>query len=155
MDVDILPETCRRVRLVKHGSDKPLGFYIRDGNSVRVTPQGLVKNQGIFISKLVAGGLAEGTGLLAQNDEVLEVNGIDVAGKTLDQVTDMMVACHVCVPLDREDADASVVAVELPLGRMVMLESDTKVVVIGKPEDAPEAVPALVAVAIMLPLLRG
>ena len=92
MDVDILPETCRRVRLVKHGSDKPLGFYIRDGNSVRVTPQGLVKNQGIFISKLVAGGLAEGTGLLAQNDEVLEVNGIDVAGKTLDQVTDMMVA---------------------------------------------------------------
>lgn len=92
LDVDILPETCRRVRLVKHGSDKPLGFYIRDGNSVRVTPQGLVKNHGIFISKLVAGGLAEGTGLLAQNDEVLEVNGIDVAGKTLDQVTDMMVA---------------------------------------------------------------
>lgn len=26
------------------------------------------------------------------NDEVLEVNGIEVTGKTLDQVTDMMVA---------------------------------------------------------------
>lgn len=38
------------------------------------------------------GGLAESTGLLAVNDEVLEVNGIEVAGKTLDQVTDMMVA---------------------------------------------------------------
>ena len=40
----------------------------------------------IFISRLVPGGLAESTGLLAVNDEVLEVNGIDVAGKKLDQV---------------------------------------------------------------------
>lgn len=92
IDVDIVPETCRRVRLVKHGSDKPLGFYIRDGTSVRVTPHGLEKVPGIFISRLVPGGLAESTGLLAVNDEVLEVNGIEVAGKTLDQVTDMMVA---------------------------------------------------------------
>lgn len=92
IDVDVVPETQRRVRLIKHGSDKPLGFYIRDGISVRVTPQGLEKVPGIFISRLVPGGLAEGTGLLAVNDEVLEVNGIEVAGKTLDQVTDMMVA---------------------------------------------------------------
>jgi len=35
IDVDIVPETHRRVRLLKHGSDKPLGFYIRDGTSVR------------------------------------------------------------------------------------------------------------------------
>lgn len=92
IDVDIVPETCRRVRLLKHGSDKPLGFYIRDGTSVRVTPNGLEKLPGIFISRLVPGGLAESTGLLAVNDEVLEVNGIEVNGKTLDQVTDMMVA---------------------------------------------------------------
>lgn len=92
IDVDIVPETHRRVKLMKNGSDKPLGFYIRDGTSVRVTPQGLEKVPAIFISRLVPGGLAESTGLLAVNDEVLEVNGIDVAGKTLDQVTDMMVA---------------------------------------------------------------
>ncbi|GJQ76280.1 putative diacylglycerol cholinephosphotransferase [Trypoxylus dichotomus] len=92
IDVDIVPETCRRVRLLKHGSDKPLGFYIRDGTSVRVTQNGLEKIPGIFISRLVPGGLAESTGLLAVNDEVLEVNGIEVFGKTLDQVTDMMVA---------------------------------------------------------------
>lgn len=92
IDVDVVPETCRRVRLLKHGSDKPLGFYIRDGTSVRVTPGGLEKVPGIFISRLLAGGLAESTGLLAVNDEVLEVNGIEVAGKSLDQVTDMMVA---------------------------------------------------------------
>lgn len=92
IDVDIVPETCRRVRLLKHGTEKPLGFYIRDGTSVRVTQKGLEKIPGIFISRLVPGGLAESTGLLAVNDEVLEVNGIEVSGKTLDQVTDMMVA---------------------------------------------------------------
>ena len=92
IDVDVVPEVCRRVRLLKQGSEKPLGFYIRDGTSVRVTPNGLERVPGIFISRLVPGGLAESTGLLAVNDEVLEVNGIEVQGKTLDQVTDMMVA---------------------------------------------------------------
>lgn len=92
IDVDILPESHRRVRLYRHGSDKPLGFYIRDGTSVRVTAHGLEKVPGIFISRLVPGGLAESTGLLAVNDEVLEVNGIEVTGKSLDQVTDMMIA---------------------------------------------------------------
>jgi partitioning defective protein 6 len=93
IDVDIVPETCRRVRLLKHGSDKPLGFYIRDGTSVRVTPAGLEKVPGIFISRLVPGGLAESTGLLAVNDEVLEVNGIEVNGKTLDQVMRCRCSC--------------------------------------------------------------
>lgn len=92
IDVDILPETQRRVKLMRNGTDKPLGFYIRDGFTVRVMPDLLEKVPGIFISRLVAGGLAESTGLLAVDDEVLEVNGIEVAGKTLDQVTDMMVA---------------------------------------------------------------
>ena len=92
VDADMLPDTVRRVKLLKHSSDKPLGFYIRDGTSVRVTPYGLEKVPGIFISRLVPGGLAEGTGLLAVNDEILEVNGIEVLGKSLDQVTDMMVA---------------------------------------------------------------
>lgn len=91
IDVDILPETCRRVRLLKHGSDKPLGFYIKDGESFRILPPsaggGIEKVPGVFISRLVPGGLAESTGLLAVNDEVLEVNGIEVAGKTLDQVS--------------------------------------------------------------------
>ena len=92
IDVDLVPETCRRVKLIKYGSDRPLGFYIRDGTSVRVTSAGLEKVPSIFISRLVPGGLAESTGLLAVNDEVLEVNGIEVMGKTLDQVTDMMLA---------------------------------------------------------------
>ncbi|KAG7161174.1 Partitioning defective 6 beta-like [Homarus americanus] len=73
IDVDVVPEVCRRVRLLKHGSDKPLGFYIRDGTSVRVTPHGLERVPGIFISRLVPGGLAESTGLLAVNDEVTDM----------------------------------------------------------------------------------
>ncbi|KAL4613666.1 hypothetical protein GN956_G22525 [Arapaima gigas] len=92
IDVDILPVTHLRVRLHKHGSDRPLGFYIRDGISMRVTQQGVEKVPGVFISRVVRGGLAESTGLLGLNDEILEVNGIDVAGKSLDQVTHMMVA---------------------------------------------------------------
>uniref|UniRef100_H2Y4E3 PDZ domain-containing protein n=1 Tax=Ciona savignyi TaxID=51511 RepID=H2Y4E3_CIOSA len=92
IDVDILPDTLRRVRLHNHGINKPLGFFIRDGVSLRMSDNGLEKVPGIFISRLVQGGLAEMTGLLAVNDEVLEVNGIEVGGKSLDQVTDMMVA---------------------------------------------------------------
>lgn len=52
-----------------------------------MTANGLEKQPGVFISRLVPGGLAESTGLLAVNDEVLEVNGIEVAGKSLDQVS--------------------------------------------------------------------
>lgn len=91
IDVDVVPDMHRRVKLLKSGA-KPLGFYIRDGTSIRVTPGGIEKVPGIFISRLLPGGLAESTGLLAVNDEVIEVNGIEVMGKTLDQVTDMMVA---------------------------------------------------------------
>lgn len=52
-----------------------------------MTANGLEKQPGVFISRLVPGGLAESTGLLAVNDEVLEVNGIEVAGKSLDQAS--------------------------------------------------------------------
>lgn len=45
----------------------------------------------MFVSRLLPGGLAESTGLLAVNDEVLEVNGIEVAGKSLDQVFNKIV----------------------------------------------------------------
>lgn len=93
IDVDVLPTTQRRVKLIKSDKDMPLGFYIRDGYNVYPNSAGEVeKVYGVFISKLLPGGLAAGTGLLAVNDEILEVNGIEVAGKTLDQVTDMMIA---------------------------------------------------------------
>nr|CDS32241.1 partitioning defective protein 6 [Hymenolepis microstoma] len=91
IDDGTVPECMRKVRLIRTGS-KPLGFYIRDGFSMRATQTGVQRVPGIFISRLLPGGLAESTGLLAVKDEVIEVNGIEVYGKTLDQVTDMMVA---------------------------------------------------------------
>lgn len=84
IDVDIVFEYYRRVKLMKNGFDKLFGFYIRDGISVRVISYGLEKVFGIFILRFVFGGLVESIGFLAVNDEVLEVNGIEVVGKILD-----------------------------------------------------------------------
>ncbi|CAF0971572.1 unnamed protein product [Didymodactylos carnosus] len=92
IDVEILPVTYRRVRLHRYKESKPLGFYIRDGVAVKMGTNGIENVPGVFISRLLSGGLAESTGLLSVGDEIIEVNGIEVAGKTLDQVTDMMVA---------------------------------------------------------------
>lgn len=92
IDVDILPETLRRVRLHNPGGNKLLGFYIRTGVRLHMTDSQADQVRGISIHRLVPGGLAEMTGLLAVDDEILEVNGIEVAGKSLDQVTDMMIA---------------------------------------------------------------
>jgi len=92
IDVDILPESLRRVRLHNPRGNKLIGFYIRDSVRLQVTGKQAEKVPGISIHKLVPGGLAEMTGLLAVDDEILEVNGIEVVGKSLDQVTDMMVA---------------------------------------------------------------
>ena len=92
IDVEILPVTYRRVKLHRYKESKALGFYIRDGVAIKYGPNGVENVPGVFISRLLAGGLAESTGLLSVGDEIIEVNGIEVSGKTLDQVTDMMVA---------------------------------------------------------------
>ena len=92
IDVEILPVTYRRVKLHRYKESKPLGFYIRDGVAIKYGPNGVENAPGVFISRLLQGGLAESTGLLSVGDEIMEVNGIEVSGKTLDQVTDMMVA---------------------------------------------------------------
>ena len=92
IDVEILPVTYRRVKLHRYKESKPLGFYIRDGVAIKYGSDGVENVPGVFISRLLAGGLAESTGLLSVGDEIIEVNGIEVSGKTLDQVTDMMVA---------------------------------------------------------------
>ena len=92
VDVAISPPGTRHVTLVGCFQYRPLGFYIRDGTNVRLAPCGLERLvPSIFISLLVPGGLAEESGL-GVNDEVLEVNGIEVTGMPLDEVTGMMAA---------------------------------------------------------------
>ena len=46
----------------------------------QITDAGIEKTPGIFISRLLPGGLAESTGLLSVGDEVLEVNNISIEG---------------------------------------------------------------------------
>ncbi|CAJ0560260.1 unnamed protein product, partial [Mesorhabditis spiculigera] len=92
IDTDILPPEIVRVRLCKFHTNLPLGFYIRDGLSERLTNWGPAAVPSIFISRLLPSGLAASTNLLHEGDEILEVNGIDICSKTLDQVTDIMVA---------------------------------------------------------------
>jgi len=56
-----------------------LGFYIREGN-------GRDRSDGVFISRLAAGGVAELNGLLKVGDEILSVNTVPVSGRRLDDV---------------------------------------------------------------------
>lgn len=54
--------------------------------SLQETQHSLGKSQGSLTSWLVPGDLVHTTGLLDINDEVSEVNGIEVSGKSFDQV---------------------------------------------------------------------
>jgi len=47
---------------------------------------GRERREGVFISRLAAGGVAELNGLLRVGDEILSVNTVDVAGRRLDDV---------------------------------------------------------------------
>lgn len=71
---------------------KQFGLHIRSGESQYYTRNGYETVPAFFVSRLADGGIASMTGLLAVNDEIIEVNGIEVFGKSIDQVKDMMVA---------------------------------------------------------------
>jgi len=51
-----------------------LGFYIREGN-------GRDRTDGVFISRLAAGGVVEQNGLLRVGDEIVSVNTVPVSGR--------------------------------------------------------------------------
>uniref|UniRef100_A0A2C9JVM2 MAGUK p55 subfamily member 5 n=1 Tax=Biomphalaria glabrata TaxID=6526 RepID=A0A2C9JVM2_BIOGL len=51
-----------------------------------------VKNEGesVIIARIVKGGAAEKSGLLHEGDEILEVNGVDMRGKNINDVSEML-----------------------------------------------------------------
>ncbi|KAK7103098.1 hypothetical protein V1264_018062 [Littorina saxatilis] len=51
-----------------------------------------VKNEGdsVIIARIVQGGAAEKSGLLHEGDEILDVNGIDMRGKNVNEVSEML-----------------------------------------------------------------
>lgn len=48
----------------------------------------------VVISRIVKGGAAEKSGLLHEGDEVLEINGIEIRGKDVNEVFDLLVSWH-------------------------------------------------------------
>lgn len=52
-----------------------------------------MRNEGesVLIGRIVKGGAAEKSGLLHEGDEILEINGVDIRGKTVNEVCDLMV----------------------------------------------------------------
>lgn len=60
-----------------------LGFYIREGN-------GMDRQDGVFISRIQMGTVAESNGLLHVGDEILTVNNVTVTKMSLDDVVILM-----------------------------------------------------------------
>lgn len=45
----------------------------------------------VIISRIVKGGAAERSGLLHEGDEILEINGVEIRGKDVNDVFDILV----------------------------------------------------------------
>ena len=63
-------------------ADGPLGFSIIGAGGGRISFPFGTGEQGIFISKIIPGGAAAGTGKLRVGDRVLTVNGTDISAVT-------------------------------------------------------------------------
>lgn len=52
-----------------------------------------MKNEGdsVLIGRIVKGGVAEKSGLLHEGDEILEINGVEIRGMSINDVCDLMV----------------------------------------------------------------
>lgn len=60
------------------------GFPVNQGATVRNDGESVV------VGRIVRGGVAERSGLLHEGDEILEVNGIEVRGKSINDVCDLV-----------------------------------------------------------------
>ncbi|XP_062296399.1 protein PALS1 isoform X2 [Scomber scombrus] len=74
-------ETVKIVRIEK-AQDIPLGATVRN------------EMESVVISRIVRGGAAERSGLLSEGDEILEINGIEIRGKDVNQVFDILADMH-------------------------------------------------------------
>ncbi|KAM9840663.1 MAGUK p55 subfamily member 5b [Aulostomus maculatus] len=79
--VQYLGETVKLVRLEKM-RDTPLGATVRNDMD------------SVVVSRVVKGGAAERSGLLSEGDEILEINGVSVRGKHVNEVHDLLQQMH-------------------------------------------------------------
>jgi C-terminal processing protease CtpA/Prc len=90
-----LPGNVHRLRLCKQNLNENFGLYIRDGYGTSITEttdDNTPRVAGVFVSRVVPGGLAESSGLFGINDEILDVNNIEVIGKPLTEVYKIMLS---------------------------------------------------------------
>ncbi|XP_059176426.1 protein PALS1-like isoform X2 [Physella acuta] len=75
--------------LVQYGEDSVKIIHLEKTNEHLGAT---VKNEGesVIIARIVKGGAAEKSGLLHEGDEILEVNGIDMRGKNINDVSEML-----------------------------------------------------------------
>lgn len=52
----------------------------------------------VVVSRVVKGGTAESSGLLREGDEILEINGISIRGKHINEVHDLLVGRYYASP---------------------------------------------------------
>uniref|UniRef100_A0AAR2IRP4 Protein PALS1 n=1 Tax=Pygocentrus nattereri TaxID=42514 RepID=A0AAR2IRP4_PYGNA len=74
-------ETVKIVRIEK-AKDIPLGATVRNDMD------------SVIISRIVKGGAAESSGLLHEGDEILEINGVEIRGKDVNEVFDILAEMH-------------------------------------------------------------
>ncbi|XP_049613088.1 protein PALS1 [Syngnathus scovelli] len=79
--IQYLGETVKMVRLHKT-RDTPLGATVRNDMD------------SVMVSRVVKGGTAEHSGLLNEGDEILEINGISLRGKHVNEVHDLLQQMH-------------------------------------------------------------
>lgn len=72
-------DQCVRLVRIEKASCEPLGATVRN------EPDGSV-----IIGRIMKGGAAEKSGLLHEGDEILEVNGIEMKGRNVNQVCDLL-----------------------------------------------------------------
>ncbi|XP_005099044.1 MAGUK p55 subfamily member 5 isoform X2 [Aplysia californica] len=75
--------------LVQYGEDSVKIIHLEKTN---VHLGATVKNEGdsVIIGRIVKGGAAEESGLLHEGDEILEVNGVDMRGRNINEVSEML-----------------------------------------------------------------
>lgn len=78
-DIDLSDGTCTKTVIIEKTSNQALGATIKndvDGN--------------VVIGRIVHGGAAHGSGLLHEGDEILEVNGVEMRGKNVNEVVNIL-----------------------------------------------------------------
>ncbi|XP_071833486.1 protein PALS1-like isoform X2 [Apostichopus japonicus] len=79
--------TPRQVVPVTDGPDRIIRID-KAGNPLGATI--VNDNEEVIIGRIIKGGMAEKTGLLHEGDRILEINGMDVNGKSVDEISDML-----------------------------------------------------------------